>query len=118
MFFQPCIILFSSFGGRDIAYGLQDTSVVEPAHPGEGGEPDSFCRFPEASVDGLYKRIVVGIANAFAFGLPTAIAFNKLLAGFRVSTLRHAFNCNDISHSSIWQNLIAGIPYLPRWFCI
>ena len=66
-------MLFFSFGGRDIADGLQDTPVIEPVHPCERGEFNGFYRFPRASVDelclveavgGLSQRVIVGIANA------------------------------------------------------
>src|SRR3712207_8686367 len=61
-------------GGWDVADRLEETAVVEPVHPLEGGELDGFQRLPgpepsdhlglEQANDALGQRVVVGIADA------------------------------------------------------
>lgn len=78
------IIPLLSLGRRDVSDGLQESVVIEPGHPFEGGEFQGLHGFPRCpamdqfglvqAVDGFGEGVVVAIALA---------ADGRLDAGFR-----------------------------------
>jgi hypothetical protein len=76
---QLFIVSRFGFGRRNVANGLEQTAMVEPVHPLEGGEFHGFSVAPgtapmdhlgfEQTDDGLGERIVVTVANAADHGL-------------------------------------------------
>ena len=65
------IVACFSLGGRDIADGFEQTAVIEPVHPFQGGEFDGFqsAPWPAApdhlglveAVDGFGQSVVIGV---------------------------------------------------------
>ena len=72
--FQHGEISLFSFGGRDVADGFQEPSMVEPVDPFQGCELDGLQRSPWSAsmdhlglvktIDGLGQGIVVAVAHA------------------------------------------------------
>ena len=65
------VVVCLSFGGRDVADGFQQAMVVEPGHPFERCQFNSFHRFPRSAavyqfclveaVDGFRQCVVVAV---------------------------------------------------------
>ena len=63
------IVIFSSFGGRNVADRLQQLQVVEPLHPLQRGQFDDVSISLVQVVDRLRQGIVVTVAFAVHRGL-------------------------------------------------
>ena len=98
---QHGVVAFLGFGRRDVADGLQQPLIVEPAHPFQRRELDGFegppgsapmddLGFVEA-IDGLGERVVIGISNACDRGFdpclsqPLAVSNADVLGRFNRS---------------------------------
>src|SRR3954447_10893146 len=92
------------FGGRDVPDWPEETAVVEPIDPFEGGELDRFAAAPGAApmdhlgfvetVDGFGEGIVVAVPDAAdrrldtRLGEPLGIFNREVLPGFKWSSQR------------------------------
>src|SRR5262252_5580172 len=100
--FQHGVVALLGFGRRNVADGLQESPVVEPVHPFQGRELDSFEASPwpapmdhlglVETVDGLGESVVIGISDTadrrFDTGFSQALSvFDRdVLRGFKRSS--------------------------------
>ena len=74
------VVVCLSFCGRNVPHGLKEPVVVKPGHPFEGGQFQSFFRFPRCpavnqlgfvqAVDGLGQGVVVAVTATACWRRP------------------------------------------------
>ena len=78
------VVVFLGFGWRDVADRLQQPAIIEPVHPFQRRELDSFERPPRpAPVDDLgLVETVDGLGDSIVVAVPHT-AYRRLDARFR-----------------------------------
>ena len=117
------IVARFGLGGRDIPDWFEQSAVVEPIHPFEGGKLDGFERPPRATpMDDLGleqanhrlgERIIVGISNATDGGFDTCLG--ETLGVADADVLRPAVGVTDKTaageRAALVQGLLQGIEH-------
>src|SRR3712207_2922483 len=113
-------------GGWDVADRLEETPVVEPVHPLEGGELDGFERLPgpepsdhlglEQANDALGQRVVVGITDAADGGLDARDrqALGVPDAEILAPAVAVVYQATVLNRPAVVQRLLQGIEDKPR----
>lgn len=120
---QLFIVARLGLGGWDVADRLEETPVVEPVHPFEGGEFDRFGMAPrpasvdhlrfEQAIDGLRQSVVVAVSDTAdrrfdtGFGQTFSVADRDIL--YAPITVMH--EAIPLGRAAIVRGLLQGIEH-------